>query len=326
MSQPTAAVQDLTERIRAFQQSRALLTAIELDVFGAIENGATADDVARRVGADSRATEMLLNALAALGVIEKSNGVFRNTAEASQQLCGDARLALMHTVHLWPRWSTLTDCVRAGTAVQHEEVAVRGEDWTEAFIAAMHRNALERAPLVIDAVGAAGFRRMLDVGGGSGAYSIAFAAANPELHADILDLPTVAPIAERHIARAGLSERVKTRAGDLRRDDYGSGYDLVFISAICHMLGPVENLDMLRKCFAALAPRGRVVIQDFILEKDKTAPLNAAMFSLNMLVGTERGSSYSEDEYAEWLREAGFGEVRRIRLPGPTGLMIGRRL
>ena len=122
MSQPTAAVQDLTERIRAFQQSRALLTAIELDVFGAIENGgATADEVAQRVGADARATEMLLNALTALGVIEKSSGVFRNTAEASQQLRGDARLALMHTVHLWPRWSTLTDCVRAGTAVQHEE-------------------------------------------------------------------------------------------------------------------------------------------------------------------------------------------------------------
>ena len=206
------------------------------------------------------------------------------------------------------------------------KLAVRGEDWTEAFIAAMHRNALERAPLVIDAVGTGGVRRMLDVGGGSGAYSIAFAAANPELRADILDLPTVAPIAERHIARAGLSDRVKTRAGDLRLDDYGSGYDLVFISAICHMLGPIENLAMLRKCYAAIAPGGRIVIQDFILEKDKTAPLNAAMFSLNMLVATERGSSYSEDEYAGWLREGGFGEVRRVRLPGPTGLMMGRRL
>jgi predicted O-methyltransferase YrrM len=318
--------EDLTERIRAFQQSRALLTAIELDIFGATEAGATADEVAQRVRADPRATEMLLNVLAALGVIEKSGGVFRNTAEASRQLCGDARLALMHTVHLWPRWSTLTECVRAGTAVRQDEAAGRGEDWTEAFIAAMHRNALERAPLVIEAVGAAGGRRMLDVGGGSGAYSIAFATANPELRADILDLPAVTQIAQRHIARAGLSERVKTREGDLRRDGYGNGYDLVFISAICHMLGPAENLDMLRKCFAALTPGGRIVIQDFILENDKTAPLFAALFSLNMLVGTERGSSYSEEEYAEWLRKAGFGEVRRIRLSGSTDLMLARRL
>lgn len=314
------------ERIRAFQHSRALLTAIELDVFEATEHGATAANVAKEMGADPRATEMLLNAVTALGVLEKRGGVFRNTEEASRQLRGDARLALMHTVHLWERWSTLTDCVRAGTAVAHKEAAARGEDWTEAFIAAMHRNALERAPVVIEAAGAGGVKRMLDVGGGSGAYSIAFAKANPDLRADILDLPSVAPIAERHIARAGVSDRVKTRQGDLRKDDYGSGYDLVFLSAICHMLGPEENVSVLRKCLAALAPGGRVVIQDFVLENDKTAPLNAALFSLNMLVGTERGSSYSEEEYSSWLSEAGFGEIRHVRLPGPTGLMVGRRL
>ena len=156
--------------------------------------------------------------------------------------------------------------------------------------------------------------------------SIAFAAANPELHAGSHRPDHVTPGLPNGVSRRPAFPNAWTRAGDLRRDDYGSGYDLVFVSAICHMLGPVENLDMLRKCFAALAPGGRVVIQDFILEKDKTTPLNAAMFSLNMLVGTERGSSYSEEEYADWLREAGFGEVRRIRLPGPTGLMIARRL
>jgi predicted O-methyltransferase YrrM len=324
MSEPASASQDLIERLRAFQQSRALLTAVELDVFEATESDATAEDVASRIGGNPRATEMLLNALVALGVLRKRGAAFRNTPKASRQLRGDARLALMHTVHLWPRWSTLTDCVRAGTALAREPEP-RGEDWTEAFIAAMHRNALERAPLVVEAVGAAGITRMLDLGGGSGAYSIAFAEANPGLRADILDLPAVVPIAERHIARAGVQDRVKVRAGDLGRDDYGSGYDLVFISAICHMLGPEENLDMLRKCYAALAPGGRVTIQDFILEAGKTAPLHAALFSLNMLVGTERGSSYSEEEYAAWLRHTGFVETRRVRLPGPTGLMIARR-
>ncbi len=325
MSEPAPAHQDLIERIRAFQQSRALLTAIELDVFSATESETTAANVAQRIGADPRATEMLLNALVALGALRKRDGLFLNTPEASRQLCGEARLALMHIVHLWPRWSRLTECVRAGKAVGHEEIRERGDDWTEAFIAAMHRNALERAPLVVEAVGAAGVSRMLDIGGGSGAYSIAFAQANPQLRAEILDLPAVAPIAERHIDRAGVPARVKARPGDLRQNEYGSGYDLVFISAICHMLGPEENLAMLRKSYAALAPGGRVVIQDFILESDKTAPLNAALFSLNMLVGTERGSSYSEDEYGGWLREAGFAEIRRVRLPGPTNLMIARR-
>jgi cyclopropane fatty-acyl-phospholipid synthase-like methyltransferase len=148
----------------------------------------------------------------------------------------------------------------------------RDERWTEAFIAAMDRNVVERAPLVIKSVDTSGVRRMLDVGGGSGGYSIAFAKASPELHADVLDLPAVLPLTERYIEKSGLTDRVKTRAGDLQRDEFGRDYDLVFVSAICHMLGPVENQDLFGKCFAALTPGGRIVIQDFILEPDKTAP------------------------------------------------------
>jgi predicted O-methyltransferase YrrM len=215
--------------------------------------------------------------------------------------------------------------VRAGGAAARVEPADRERDWTEAFIAAMHRNASERAPLVVRAVGAHDVRRMLDVGGGSGAYSIAFARANPALRADILDLAGVEPIASRHIREAGVAGRVQVRAGDLRSDRLGEGYDLAFLSAICHMLSATENLDLLGRCREALAPGGRIVIQDFILEPDKTSPRFAALFALNMLVGTRGGSSYSEPEYAAWLGEAGFQHIRRVRLPGPTGLMIASR-
>jgi len=187
----------------------------------------------------------------------------------------------------------------------------------------MHRNAAERAPMVVRSVGVENVRRMLDVGGGSGAYSIAFARANLALRADILDLSSVEPIARRHIQEAGVADRVHVRPGDLRSGPLGEGYDLVFVSAICHMLSPDENLDLLRRCHQALAPGGRVVIQDFILEPDKTAPRFAALFALNMLVGTRAGASYSEPEYSAWLAEAGFQDIRHIRLPGITALMIG---
>ncbi|MGO9255363.1 MAG: methyltransferase [Bryobacteraceae bacterium] len=324
---------DLTERIRAFQASRAVLTALELDLFTAVGDGGDAVDVAAKLRTDPRATEMLLNALASLLLLVKHEGVFRNAPAAARYFTAgsrdNAQPALLHTAHLWQRWSTLTDCVRAGTAVARDEIAGRGQDWsqtwTAAFIAAMHRNASERAPLVVRAVGVENVRRMLDVGGGSGAYSIAFAQANPALRADILDLVTVEPIARRHIQAAGVGDRVEVRAGDLRSGRLGEGYDLVFVSAICHMLSPAENLDLMRRCREALAPGGRVVIQDFILEADKTAPRFAALFALNMLVGTPGGSSYSEPEYAAWLGEAGFREVRHARLPGITGLMIGSR-
>jgi len=319
---------ELAQTIRGFQDSRAVLTAIELEAFTAVVDGASAAQAAAKMGTDPRATEMLLNALAALGLLAKHNGTFHITPVSARYFVAgspdDSRAATMHTAHLWHRWSTLTDCVREGTAITRREPREVDDRWTRPFIAAMHRNARERTPHVVRAIGTAGVRRMLDVGGGSGAYSIAFAEASAELHAEVLDRPEVLDIAQGHIDRAGLAGRVTTRVGDLRTDGFGAGFDLVLVSAICHMLGPEENCDLLRRCRHALAPGGRVVIQDFILEEDKTAPKMAALFSLNMLVGTERGASYNEREYAEWLGEAGFRDVSHIRLPGPSGLMVGR--
>jgi len=317
---------DLNQTLRAYMESRALLTALEFDVFTAVGSGATAAEVAQKISTHPRATEMLLNALVAMGMLVKQQGVFRDTAATGRFFAegskDNARPGLIHIANIWHRWSNLTDCVRAGTAVGHEEMAERGQDWTEPFIAAMHRNAAERAPLVVQAVGAAG-DRLLDVGGGSGAYSIAFARANATLHATVLDLPTVLPIAQGHIDAAGLAGRVETRAGDLRRDPLGKGFTLVLASAICHMLSPEENQNLFRRCFEALDPNGRLVMQDFILEADKTAPKQAALFALNMLVGTPAGSTYSYEEYTAWMNEAGFKEVRQIRLPGPSSLMVG---
>ncbi len=317
---------DLNERIRAFQESRVLLTAIVLDVFTAVGQGATAADIAAKIGADARATGMLLNALVSLDMLRKRDGVFTNTPVAARYFTegsrDNARMALMHTVHLWARWSTLTEAVRTGTCVEPPGREDGGEEWTDAFIEAMHQGARLRARQVVNAVGAAGVRRMLDVGGGSGAYSIAFAQANPDLRADILDLASVVPIASRHIAEAGIGDRVTACPGDLRVGPLGRDYDLVLISSICHMLDEDENRDLLRRAFEALARGGRVVIQEFVLDPDRAGPRSATLFALNMLVGTRHGNAYTEAEYAGWLREAGFGAVQRVRLPGPSSLIV----
>jgi len=321
--------EDLMQQIRGFQESRVLLTAIELDVFSAVGSGADAAEIAGRLEANIRAAEMLLNALTSLGLLSKENKIFRNTPLSARYFVkgspDDARAALMHTVNLWERWSTLSECVRNGSAVDIKETSERGDQWTSAFITAMHRNAMERAPTVVQAVGSEGPTKMLDVGGGSGAYSIAFAKANSHLSAEILDLPPVVRIAQAYIEKAGLNARIKTRVGDLRTDPFGNGYDMVFISAICHMLSFQENEDLIQRSHAALAPNGRLVVQEFFLEEDKTSPKIAALFSLNMLVGTKAGSSYSAVECAGWFERAGFMNIRHIRLPGPTGLMTGTK-
>ncbi|MEI6670077.1 MAG: methyltransferase [Acidobacteriota bacterium] len=316
---------DMAQTIRGFQESRVVLTAIELDLFSAVGEGATAAQVSAALSTDPRATEMLLNAVTALGLLTKSADTFSVTPVSRRFFTAgstdNARPAMMHQVALWQRWSTLTACVQSGTCQPSD----RKQDWTHWFIAAMHRNASERARAVVDAVDASTVSRMLDVGGGSGAYSIAFAKAHEGLRAEVVDLEAVLPLTQRYIADAGVGARVTTRAGDLRRDRFGSGYDLVFISAICHMLGADENRDLLTRAIGALRSGGRIVVQDFILDSTKTAPKSAALFSLNMLVGTDNGASYAEDEYRAWMTEAGFRDVTRVALPGPAHLMMGRK-
>ncbi len=317
---------DLNELARAFMPSRVLLTALELDIFTAVADGASAEAVTQKIEASPRSTEMLLNALVGLKLIEKRDGMFFNSAASARFFTegsrDNARGGLLHTANLWHRWSTLTDAVRAGTCVAPR---VRDNKWANTFIAAMDRNAKERAGAVVKAIAPNGIRRVLDLGGGSGAYSIALARALPGLKAEILDTTEVVPLTNDYIRKAGLADRISTRVGDMLTDPLGDGYDLVLVMAICHMFSPDENRTLFERAFNALAPKGQIVVQDFILEPDKTAPRAAALFALNMLVGTTSGSTYSEPEYANWLRDTGFTNVHRVRLPGPAGLMIAVR-
>ncbi len=311
---------------RAFMESRAILTAVELDLFAAVCEGSSASSVAHKIGTDPRATEMLMNVLVTQGLLKKAEDRYALTPVAEKYLTStspdSARAAIMHTVGLWNSWSTLTAAVRAGTSVAKRR---RNAEETEAFIAAMHRNSLERASVVAGALGIARYRNMLDVGGGSGGYSITFARMSPALRSVAFDLGPVARIARRHIKDAGVADRVSVKRGDFHSDPFGNGFDLVFLSAICHMNGPEENRSLFRKAFAALQPGGDLVIHDHILNADKTAPKAGVLFALNMLVNTTAGNSYSEEEYHAWLKETGFSRIRSVPLPGATGLVVGTR-
>jgi (2Fe-2S) ferredoxin/SAM-dependent methyltransferase len=324
---------ELEGLLRGFQPARVVLTAVELDVFSAVAaagregGGAATEDVADRVGCDARATGMLLNALVALGLLTKAAGRFRNGPWAETFLRAgaphDTRAAIGHSINLWQRWSQLTDVVRLGTSPAWQEMAERGPGWTVAFIAAMHKIGSFRAPQTVALLDLTDVRRVLDLGGGSGAYSIAFARARADLHATVFDLPTVTPLTRRYAAEAGLADRVHTVDGDLRTDDYGADYDLVYVSAIAHMLSPAENRALLRKARAALRPGGRVVVSDFVLDEDRTSPRHAALFAINMLVGTQAGDSYRGSEYRAWFEAAGLRDVHIQPVPGPTALVIG---
>jgi SAM-dependent methyltransferase len=310
----TRSLQSLMQAGRAFQESRVLLTALELDVFAALGQGASAAELSSQLGTDARATEMLLNALVAVGALLKLDGVFRCTDES--KTLAPARAGLLHMVHLWDTWSTLTECVRSGKATVTRGPESFSEVRTRAFIAAMHARAQDDAKETARLSGIRDAKRMLDVGGGSGAYSIAFAKACPALHADILDLGAVVPLAEEYIRNAGLQGRVRVRPGDMRTADFGEEYDLVLLSAVCHMWSEDDNRALIKRCARALVPGGHLVIREFILNEDRTAPPFAAIFAVNMLVGTEHGNTYAEGEYRTWMTEAGLSAIVR---PNPQG-------
>jgi ubiquinone/menaquinone biosynthesis C-methylase UbiE len=319
----------LEQMIRGFMPSRCILTALELDIFTAVGAGANAAQIGARLHANARAVGMLLNALVALGLLSKSGEDYKNTPESTrffvQGSKDNQRNGLLHTANMWHRWSTLTDAVRKGTRVPIDRDNARDNtpEWTRNFIAGMQRNAKDRAPLVVKALGTAGVRRVLDLGGGSGAYSIAFAKAGPEVQCEVLDIPEVVSLTAEYVSQAGVSARVSIRAGDMLLDDFGSDYDIIMLNAICHMFSEEQNQDIFRRAYRALASNGRLVVQDFILNPDKTAPQHAALFSLNMLVATDSGASYSEWEYTRWMKTVGFTNVCRINLPGPSGLIVG---
>ena len=315
----------LNQMIRGYMPSRCILTALELDLFTAVGDGASAERVAAKIGANARATAMLMNALVALGLLSKSGDTYANSPEAARFFAqgskDNQRDGLLHTADIWHRWSTLTEAVLRGKRVA--AASGRTPEQTRNFIAGMQRNARDRALQVVEALGVAGVHRILDLGGGSGIYSIVFAQASPEVHCEILDLPEVVPLTQEYVNRAGVQAQVAIRSGNMLHDDFGSGYDLVMLNAICHMFSEEQNRDIFLRARRALAPGGRLVVQDFILNAEKTAPLYAALFALNMLVGTEAGASYSDPEYAGWMKDAGFSGVQRIHLQGPSDLIVG---
>lgn len=310
-----------------FQASRILLTAVELRVFSVIGAGAmTSDEVAARAGGDPRATDRLLNALCALGLLDKRSGRFSNTPDSRRYLDASSPeyvAGLGHTAGMWHTWSGLTDAVREGRPALRRAINDRGDAWLEPFIAAMHYRAVPHAPRLAELIGLDGVARVLDVGGGSGVFATSFARQQPGLEAVVFDLPNVLPLTQRYITEAGLGSRVTTAVGDYLADPLPGGFDLVFLSAVVHSNSPAENAALMRSCAAALNPGGRVAIVDFVMDDDRLSPAGGAFFALNMLVATDHGDTFTESEIRDWMTAAGLAAGPRVETGFGTSIVIG---
>ena len=277
---------------------------------------ASSGDLAEKQGWHERPLTVFLDALAAMGLLIKKDGKYQTDPGLFLLLDSNSPQSVLpmvkHAASIWTKWSNLTRIVTETGSADKTPDKFDSED-QKAFIGAMHVVGRQHAPAIVQAVQPGPARRLLDVGGASGTYTIAFLEASTQMSATIFDLPEVVDMGRSRIAESGLKDRVDFVSGNFYTDPLPSGYDLALLSAIIHQNSPEQNLALYKKIWTALMPGGRLVIRDHVMAKDKTAPKSGAMFAINMLVGTPGGGTYTYEEIKAGLVGAGFEKIRLIQ-------------
>lgn len=303
----------------AFQKSRILLSAAELDLFTKLfTQPDTVENIARREGWSERGLRILMDALASQGFLDKTEaGIYTVPENVAELLVSGAKSSILplirHRVSMWKTWSNLTEIVKSGGNPVIEAKKNRTREDMEAFIGAMHVIALRMADAIAESFDLSRFTRLLDIGGASGTYTMAFLNKAAQMRATLLDLPEVMEIARKQLTADGFIDRVDLVPGDYTKDEFPEGHDLALLSAIIHINGRDVNRLLYRKIFAALIPGGMIIIRDHVMDKSRTSPPDGAVFAVNMLVATSAGNSYTFDEIKEDLEAAGFTDVQMIR-------------
>jgi hypothetical protein len=308
---------ELLDVVRGFQAACVITAAADLDLFSALGKApATAKQLAQRITADPRATTVLLDALAALGLLLKKGDMYEVPADVAELLTEDSPTNVLagvrHQANCLRRWDQLARVVQTGQAARREP-SIRGEAGDcESFIGAMNSFSGPMAAQIVERLSPLRFQRMLDVGGASGTWTIAFLRAVPEATAVLFDLPQVIPLARERLGRADLADRVSLVAGNFYTDELPGGADFAWLSAIAHQNSREQNRVLYRKICSALVPGGTLAIRDIVMDASKTRPVAGALFAVNMLVGTEGGGTFTLDEFKEDLNAVGFAEVQLV--------------
>ena len=309
---------NILELIKAYQPACILTAACDLDVFSKL-NGKrlSANELAAEIDADPRSTAILLDSTAALGLIRKEGAEYSLPQDVAGLLTEDSPGNILpmvrHHSNCLRRWANLAYVAKFGKKTDNG-TGIRGEAADqEAFIGAMHNFSAPIADELIKATCFPDFQHILDIGGASGTWTIAFINAYPHIKATIFDLPNVIAMAKKRIAQHGLTDRVSFVPGDYNVDELPGGADFVWLSAIAHQNSPEQNDALFSKIYAALQDGGLLVIRDVVMDESRTTPPAGALFAVNMLVGTEGGNAYTFEEYRQGLIKAGFTDVSLMR-------------
>lgn len=304
--------------------------AARLGMFSALEgNPDTAENVAKKTGISPRGAQALLDGLTGLGLLTLSEGLYHNTPDASVFLVKGkpSYMGGMAEVFLedFPTWQKLPEAAKTGQPTAANDSDVADNPFWHLLVPAIATLSFPVAQMAAERLGIAKANApsWLDVGGGSGVWSAVWLGVNKQAIGTQLDWPTVNKIARGFVSNFGVADRFKTIDGDFHTADLGSAkYDFGIYAHIAHQMGPAENVAMFRKFRQALRPGGTLIVNDFVLNDDRTGHPFAMLFASQMLVVTKNGFTYRQSDYRKWLAEAGFKSVDIVPTPTPATLVF----
>jgi hypothetical protein len=307
-------------------------TAIRHGVFDALEHGAkTIEKVCVDTRTSPRGLRAIMNALVGLGLLAKDDeSRYALTAESETFLLSGkpsfhGAFFLLTSERMLSGWQKLHEIVRSGRPAMQINQEQDGVPFFLQFVEdifPIHYPAARRLGEALGVAKAGGPLSVLDLAAGSGVWSIALAQQSPQVRVTAVDWPGVIPIARKVASRLGVTDRFRFVEGDLLEADYGSGHAIATLGHILHSEGEECSRLLLKKTFDALAPRGTIAIAEILVDADRTAPLPALLFAVNMLVNSEHGDTFSLQEIGAWLRDAGFEQIRTVEAPGLAPLII----
>lgn len=318
-----------------FMAARTLHVALELHLFTHLAHGPQPlPQIARALGLAERVVERLLGACTALGLLQTSDVGFGNTPLTQKYLVEGRPTFIGSYVQMFDalayhRWEQMGTALRQDGPVDalahpYRYLADHAAD-AQAFSAAQHSGSRSLGYTLARRIDLTPFQCVLDLGGGSGAYTVELLRYYPHLRAMLFDFPQVCRLAEDTMRQEGLTARVSLIAGDYERDPLPTGPDVVLWSGNLHASSRATCLQIFRKIYAVLPPMGLLLIHDYLLDDRRTGPLIPALLALHLTLVSEQGQVYSGAELRTLLLQVGFTEVTvQPFLPGHSGLVIAR--
>jgi ubiquinone/menaquinone biosynthesis C-methylase UbiE len=230
--------------------------------------------------------------------------------------------------HLIPRFLHLNEIIATGKPSAAVNQEAQGGEFFQDFVMDIFPMSYPSAQtlarhLNLDAAGQPA--SVLDLAAGSGVWGVALAQSSEHVRVTAVDWPEVIPVTRKTAAKFGLAERFSFVEGDVLKADFGNGHAVATLGHILHSEGRERSRALLDKTFRALASGGTIAIAEFLVNADRTGPVNGLLFAVNMLVNTDSGDTYSFDEIAHWLGAAGFTNARTLESPGPSPLILATK-